>query len=68
MWNHEIETTKIGMQQFVKQYINSIPNTDSMILALKRFERLKLDCLHLDRRYLEVAMLFEKELVEIKDT
>lgn len=55
------------MQQFVKQLIQPVLNTEAMLLILNRFERLKLDCLCLDRRYLDVFRMYEKELENIKD-
>lgn len=66
-WNKATEAAEIGMQKFVKQSIAPIQNTSAMLLLLKRFERLKLDCLCLDRRYLDVAIMLEKEMDQIKD-
>lgn len=55
------------MQKFVKQSMAPIQNSSAMLLMLKRFERLKLDCLCLERRYLDVAVMLEKEMEQIKD-
>lgn len=67
-WNKEVEVGEYNMQQFVKQLIQPIQTTEGKLLVLKRFDRLKLDCLCLDRRYLDVFLLFEKELDNLKDT
>lgn len=62
-----IEHVELMMQVFVKEMLNPIPSTDSRLLILNRFEVLKLDCLCLDRRYLDVAQMLEKEIEDIKD-
>ncbi|KAI8124809.1 axonemal, Dynein heavy chain 8 [Lucilia cuprina] len=63
----ECEHAEVGMQQFVKQQIADVPITESVILILQRFERLNLECLCLDRRYLEVAEMLEREMFLLKD-
>lgn len=63
----EVEVAEVGMQQFVKQQIQGVPIAESVILILKRFENLNLECLCLDRRYLEVAEMLEKEMFLLKD-
>lgn len=55
------------MQKFIKDKIDDCPSSETILLILKRFEHLHLDCLCLDRRYLDVAVIFEKELDELKD-
>lgn len=67
-WNKATEAAEIGMQKFVKQSMAPIQNTSAMLLMLKRFERLHLDCLCLDRRYLDVAVMLETEMDQIKDS
>lgn len=67
-WNEEIEKGEYGMQQFVKQTVEPILTTEGKLLVLKRFERLQLECLCLDRRYLDVFKMYEKELIDLKDT
>lgn len=64
---HECEQAEVGMQQFVKQQIADAPISESVLLILQRFERLDLECLCLDRRYLEVAEMVEKEMFLLKD-
>lgn len=66
-WNKGTEAAEIGMQKFVKQSMAPIQNSSAMLLLLKRFERLQLDCLCLERRYLDVAVMLEKEMEQIKD-
>lgn len=63
----EVEQAEVGMQQFVKQQITGVPIAESVLLILERFERLNLECLCLDRRYLEVAEMLEKEMFLLKD-
>ncbi|CRK87169.1 CLUMA_CG000977, isoform A [Clunio marinus] len=56
------------MQVFVKNYVKDIELAEMRILTLARFDRLNLDCLRLDRRYLDVAEMLEVEFEELKDT
>ncbi|XP_055595824.1 dynein axonemal heavy chain 8 [Uranotaenia lowii] len=63
----EVEAAEIGLQKYSKEMVNSVPNIESRLLVLKRFERLQLECLCLDRRYLDIAMLLETQIFEIKD-
>lgn len=67
-WNSEVEDAEYLMNQFVKKMIEPIQTADGQLLILKRFENLQLDCLSLDRRYLDVFKLYEKELELVKDT
>uniref|UniRef100_A0A1I8M6Y8 AAA+ ATPase domain-containing protein n=1 Tax=Musca domestica TaxID=7370 RepID=A0A1I8M6Y8_MUSDO len=63
----EVEQAEVGMQQFVKQQLTDVPTAESVLLILARFERLNLECLCLDRRYLEVCEMLEKEMFQLKD-
>lgn len=63
----EVEETELQMQRFVKEMLYPIPTSESRLLIMKRFEALKLDCLCLDRRYLDIAQILEKEIEVIKD-
>lgn len=64
----DLESAEIGMQKLVKEKIQGIPIFDSVILVLKRFERLNLECLCMDRRYLDVAEMLEREILHLKDS
>ena len=63
----EINNVELELQKFVKKYMENLQTADIRLLTLKRFERLNLDCLCIDRRYLDVAVMLEKEIEEIKD-
>lgn len=67
IWNREVEAIELAMEQFVKQLIQPIENTEAKLLVLARFDRLGLDCLCMDRRYLEVFSMYERELENLKD-
>lgn len=56
------------MQKFVKQLVQPVETVEGKLLVLKRFERLRLDCLCLDRRYLDVFVRFQVEIENLKDT
>lgn len=63
----EVEAAELGLQQFLKERLSIVPTTISRLLILKRYEVLNLDCLVLDRRYLDVAVQLEKEIEQVKD-
>lgn len=67
VWEKSVEDVEYGMQQFVKERICGIETTHGVLLVLKRFDRLGLDCLCMDHRYLDVAKMLEKEIESIKD-
>lgn len=67
-WNKEVEMAETQMQQFVKLTVEPIRSTEGKLLVLKRFDKLQLDCLCMDRRYLDTFVSFEKELEQLKDT
>lgn len=67
VFQREVEETELQMQKFVKEMLVPIPTSESRLLIMKRFEALKLDCLCLDRRYLDIAQMLEKEIETIKD-
>lgn len=67
IFQQEIICIETDMGNFVKSYFNRINNLEMRLLTLKRFEALGLECLNLDRRYLDIAALLEKEIEEIKD-
>ncbi|XP_055386175.1 dynein axonemal heavy chain 8 [Condylostylus longicornis] len=55
------------LREFLKITIQPIQNVESKLLILKRFKRLHLDSLCLDRRYLEISVELEKEIMILKD-
>ncbi|EDS37982.1 ciliary dynein heavy chain 5 [Culex quinquefasciatus] len=67
VFKKEVEAAEIGLQKFAKEMCNEVPTIESRLLVLNRFERLRLDCLCLDRRYLDIAVLLEKDIFDIKD-
>lgn len=63
----EISSVELEMEHFVECSVRKIESIDMRLVTLKRFERLNLDCLNLDGRYLDVAAMLNKEIEEIKD-
>lgn len=69
IWEKTIQQIERDMQQFVKsEMLQFHDNLCPGLLLLKRFENLNLDCLCLNRRYLDVAVWFATELQTLKDT
>lgn len=67
IYQEAIRSVELEMEKFVKIYLKDIESVEMRLLTLKRFDRLKLDCLSLERRYLDVAVMLEKEIEDIKD-
>lgn len=55
------------MQNFVKETCCPHITSISLLNYLKRFEKLSLPCLSLERRYLDAAKLLEREIEQVKD-
>ncbi|KAK5645861.1 hypothetical protein RI129_004325 [Pyrocoelia pectoralis] len=55
------------LEEFVGNSLERMVNVDNVIRLLERFEKLKLDCLHLDERYLEALEMFQNEIEELRD-
>lgn len=47
--------------------LEKMGDVDNIIRLLKRFEKLNLECLHLEERYLEAMMLFQYEIEALRD-
>lgn len=67
IFQKEVEYSEIGIQVFLKDLLQPIPTSEARLNVLKRFEVLNLDCLCMDRRYLDVAIILEKEIENLKD-
>lgn len=56
------------LQHFVKSEIKDLgSNVTGALLFLKRLDRLNLKCFHLERRYLDIGIVFSEELQLLKD-
>lgn len=63
----EVNSVESDLAKFVERYVLEIETVDMRLLTLKRFERLNLECLSLDSRYLDVAVMLETEMKDIQD-
>jgi dynein heavy chain, axonemal len=63
----QINVVELEMEVFVKRYLEDIDTVEMRLMTMKRFERLNLECLCLDRRFLDVAVMLEKEIEDLKD-
>ncbi|KAB0798200.1 hypothetical protein PPYR_09193 [Photinus pyralis] len=55
------------LEEFVGNSLEKMVTVDNVIRLLKRFEKLDLECLHLDERYLEALEMFQDEIEELRD-
>ncbi|XP_035785030.1 dynein heavy chain 8, axonemal-like [Anopheles albimanus] len=63
----EVETAELGLAQFLKHLMANERTVEGNLLVLRRFERLQLDCLCVERRFLDVAVLLERFIFTLKD-
>lgn len=63
----EISMMEIELGVFTKNFLDSIPTTVQRVLALKKFQNLKLVCLNLSERFVEFGDLLITEIEDIKD-
>lgn len=55
------------IKNFLKQTLEPITTVANRLLVLQRYEKLNLECLCLNRRYLDVALMLETEIENVKD-
>lgn len=55
------------IKNFLKQTLEPITTVANRLLVLQRYEKLNLECLCLNRRYLDVALMLETEMENVKD-
>lgn len=67
IFQKEINSVEIEMKAFVKNHLKNIESVDMRLMTLKRYDKLDLECLSLGRRYLDVAVMLEREIEDIKD-
>lgn len=66
-FKQNVVDTEWELEEFVGNSLDKMRNVDNVLRLLKRFEKLNLDCLNLDERYLETLEMFEKEIELLRD-
>ncbi|KAK4886462.1 hypothetical protein RN001_002733 [Aquatica leii] len=62
-----VNNAEWDLEEFVGNSLERMVNVDNVIRLLRRFEKLNLECLHLDERYLEAIEMFQDEIEELRD-
>ncbi|KAJ8960348.1 hypothetical protein NQ317_010573 [Molorchus minor] len=55
------------LEEFVGNSLDQMTDVDNVLRLLNRFEKLNLECLHLDERYLEAMIMFQGEIEVLRD-
>lgn len=55
------------LEEFVAASVQHFSDVDNILRLLKRFEKLNLECLNLDERYLDAFILFQNEMENLRD-
>nr|CAI5817756.1 unnamed protein product [Callosobruchus analis] len=66
-FRQNVVDTEWELEEFVGSSLEKMTDVDNVLRLLKRFEKLNLECLHLDERYLEAMIMFEKEIGDLRD-
>lgn len=66
-FKQNVVDTEWELEEFVGASLEKMGDVDNIIRLLKRFEKLNLECLHLEERYLEAMMLFQYEIEALRD-
>ncbi|KAJ3662197.1 hypothetical protein Zmor_006553 [Zophobas morio] len=66
-FKQNVVDTEWELEEFVGSSLEKNTNVYNVLRLLRRFEKLKLECLHLDERYLEAMEMFQKELEDLRD-
>ncbi|XP_060520516.1 dynein axonemal heavy chain 8 isoform X2 [Cylas formicarius] len=66
-FRQNVVDTEWELEEFVGTTLEKTTDVHNVLRLLKRFQKLNLQCLHLDSRYLEAMMLFQKEIENLRD-
>ncbi|XP_025829635.1 dynein heavy chain 8, axonemal [Agrilus planipennis] len=62
-----VADTEWQLEEFVGQSLEKLTDIDNVLRLLKRFEKLQLECLRLDERYLEAIEILQTEIEFLRD-
>ncbi|XP_034179159.2 dynein heavy chain 8, axonemal kl-3 [Osmia lignaria lignaria] len=63
----DVEETEIELRNFFYKCVSETPNITEALRVVARFEKLKFKHLRIDRKYLELIVLFQKEIEDVRD-
>lgn len=66
-FKQNVVDTEWELEEFVGNSLEKMTDVDNILRLLKRFEKLSLECLHLDERYLEAMEMFQEEIEKLRD-
>lgn len=66
-YKKNIAETEFELEEFVANSLDNYLDVDNILRLLKRFEKLNLECLQLDERYLEAMELLQDEIEVLRD-
>ncbi|XP_044760955.1 dynein axonemal heavy chain 8-like isoform X2 [Coccinella septempunctata] len=66
-YRQNVVDTEWELEEFVGASLSRLQDVHNVLRLLRRFEKLKLPCLHLEERYLEAMIMFQEELENLRD-
>ncbi|XP_022920277.2 dynein axonemal heavy chain 8 [Onthophagus taurus] len=67
VFKQAVADTEWELEEFVGVSLEKLKDVDNVLRLLNRFEKLNLECLNLDDRYLEALEMFQNEIGELRD-
>ncbi|XP_072395911.1 dynein axonemal heavy chain 8 [Diabrotica undecimpunctata] len=66
-FRQNVVDTEWELEEFVGASLAKMTDVDNVLRLLHRFEKLNLECLHLEERYLEAMIMYQGELEFLRD-
>ncbi|CAD1473088.1 unnamed protein product [Heterotrigona itama] len=66
-YKRNVAETEIELRNFFYKCVSEVPNITEALRVVARFQKLKFKHLRIDRKYLELITLFQKEIEDVRD-
>ncbi|PSN47670.1 Dynein heavy chain 8 [Blattella germanica] len=67
IFKNNVSETENELREFMNQCLTQVPNIYEALRLLQRFDKLNLNCLIIEEKYLESLSLFQVEVEELRD-
>lgn len=67
IYKQGIVDSEYELEEFVAKSLENYHTVEDVLRLCKRFDKLNLECLHMDERYLEAMEMFQKEIATLRD-
>ncbi|XP_026672559.1 dynein heavy chain 8, axonemal-like [Ceratina calcarata] len=67
IYKKNVEETEVELRNFFYKCVSETPNIAEALRVVTRFQKLRFKHLRIDRKYLELISLFQKEIEDVRD-